>query len=94
MAEAHGNRTHPSRQNRDANGFEVREGHQTPGASALDYVGKRFVEAPASRVLFCAPSDRGAVAQLGERLNGIQEVDGSIPFSSTITVALARSEAA
>jgi hypothetical protein len=25
----------------------------------------------------------GAVAQLGERLNGIQEVDGSIPFSST-----------
>ena len=26
---------------------------------------------------------RGAVAQLGERLNGIQEVDGSIPFSST-----------
>ena len=27
---------------------------------------------------------RGAVAQLGERLNGIQEVEGSIPFSSTI----------
>ena len=27
---------------------------------------------------------RGAVAQLGERLNGIQEVDGSIPFGSTI----------
>ena len=26
----------------------------------------------------------GAVAQLGERLNGIQEADGSIPFSSTI----------
>ncbi len=26
----------------------------------------------------------GAVAQLGERLNGIQEVDGSIPFSSTL----------
>ena len=25
----------------------------------------------------------GAVAQLGERLNGIQEADGSIPFSST-----------
>jgi biotin synthase len=25
----------------------------------------------------------GAVAQLGERLNGIQEVDGSTPFSST-----------
>jgi hypothetical protein len=27
---------------------------------------------------------RGAVAQLGERLNGIQEADGSIPFSSTV----------
>ena len=26
---------------------------------------------------------RGDVAQLGERLNGIQEVDGSIPFVST-----------
>ena len=28
-------------------------------------------------------SSRGAVAQLGERLNGIQEVVGSIPSSST-----------
>ena len=28
----------------------------------------------------------GAVAQLGERLNGIQEADGSIPFSSTIEI--------
>ncbi len=27
--------------------------------------------------------DLGAVAQLGERLNGIQEVGGSIPLSST-----------
>ena len=26
----------------------------------------------------------GAIAQLGERLNGIQEVSGSIPLSSTI----------
>jgi hypothetical protein len=25
----------------------------------------------------------GAIAQLGERLNGIQEVSGSIPLSST-----------
>ncbi len=25
----------------------------------------------------------GAVAQLGERVNGIHEVEGSIPFSST-----------
>jgi hypothetical protein len=28
-------------------------------------------------------SRRGAVAQLGERLNGIQEVVGSIPIGST-----------
>ena len=26
----------------------------------------------------------GAVAQLGERMNGIHEVEGSIPFGSTI----------
>jgi hypothetical protein len=30
------------------------------------------------------PKNFGAVAQLGERLNGIQEVVGSIPISSTI----------
>ena len=30
----------------------------------------------------------GAVAQLGERLNGIQEVEGSIPFRSTFFLAL------
>ena len=83
MAEAHGNRTHPSRRNRDANGFEVREGHQAPGASSAIMSEGRFVEASANGVLSCAPSNRGAVAQLGERLNGIQEVDGSIPFSST-----------
>ena len=29
------------------------------------------------------PRPCGAVAQLGERLNGIQEVEGSIPFGST-----------
>jgi hypothetical protein len=29
----------------------------------------------------------GAVAQLGERLTGSQEVDGSIPFSSTISLS-------
>ena len=40
------------------------------------------------------PTFRGAVAQLGERLNGIQEVDGSIPFGSTKnhTETLATSE--
>jgi hypothetical protein len=28
----------------------------------------------------------GAIAQLGERLNGIQEVRGSIPLGSTIVL--------
>ncbi len=28
-------------------------------------------------------SDSGAIAQLGERLHGMQEVSGSIPLSST-----------
>ena len=31
--------------------------------------------------------NRGAVAQLGERLNGIQEVVGSTPIGSTIRLA-------
>jgi hypothetical protein len=30
------------------------------------------------------PDREGAIAQLGERLNGIQEVVGSIPIGSTI----------
>ena len=29
------------------------------------------------------PKDFGAIAQLGERYNGIVEVNGSIPFGST-----------
>jgi hypothetical protein len=36
-----------------------------------------------SHFSFLPLSFRGAVAQLGERLNGIQEVEGSIPFGST-----------
>ena len=32
----------------------------------------------------CFPTS-GGIAQLGERLNGIQEVSGSIPLISTIT---------
>jgi hypothetical protein len=32
---------------------------------------------------FSGGSKRGGVAQLGERLNGIQEVSGSIPLTST-----------
>src|SRR6187200_3286546 len=34
---------------------------------------------------------RGAIAQLGERLHGMQEVDGSIPSGSTRTKARSRS---
>jgi hypothetical protein len=37
----------------------------------------------AAKLLFCHP-DRGAVAQLGERLVRNEEVSGSIPLSSTI----------
>ena len=33
---------------------------------------------------FCYYTSGGAVAQLGERLNGIEEVRGSSPLSSTI----------
>ena len=41
-------------------------------------------EGPAKNRTVWVQIDRfGAVAQLGERLNGIQEADGSIPFSST-----------
>ena len=38
MAEACGSRTHPSRSSRDADGFEVREGHRAPCASGADYL--------------------------------------------------------
>jgi hypothetical protein len=43
--------------------------------------GRRSLTPPAPPVRL--PRLSGAVAQLGERLNGIQEVDGSIPFGST-----------
>lgn len=33
MAEACGSRTHPSRETREATGFEDREGHRAPWAS-------------------------------------------------------------
>ena len=35
----------------------------------------------------CFPEGPGGVAQLGERLNGIQEVRGSIPLTSMAGVA-------
>jgi hypothetical protein len=48
--------------------------------------GKRFSTAQNSMIpdrRFLIP-ERGAIAQLGERLNGIQEVGGSTPPGSTI----------
>ncbi len=36
------------------------------------------------RISMCSPP-YGGIAQLGERLNGIQEVSGSIPLISTKT---------
>ena len=38
---------------------------------------------PGPRIFGTGSSKFGAIAQLGERLNGIQEVTGSIPVSST-----------
>jgi hypothetical protein len=38
---------------------------------------------PLGSTLFLPVAYRGAVAQLGERLNGIQEVVGSTPIGST-----------
>jgi hypothetical protein len=38
---------------------------------------------PWRRLFGTRSSQFGAIAQLGERLNGIQEVTGSIPVSST-----------
>jgi hypothetical protein len=55
----------------------------TPAAAAAAF------DAAARPVVHHAqPSLGGAVAQLGERLTGSQEVDGSIPFSSTIFIRL------
>jgi hypothetical protein len=38
----------------------------------------------ASRIV--APPFRGGIAQLGERLHGMQEVSGSIPLTSTTKI--------
>ena len=43
------------------------------------------------RPLECASSLFGGIAQLGERLHGMQEVSGSIPLTSTTTGCSARS---
>ena len=36
------------------------------------------------KLIYFSKRNSGAIAQLGERLNGIQEVCGSIPHSSTV----------
>ncbi len=41
-------------------------------------------EAPVSALSIHTVSQRRAIARVGERLNGIQEVGGSIPPGSTI----------
>ena len=41
---------------------------------------------PVAGLLVCSALRHGAIAQLGERLNGIQKVRGSNPLSSTIYV--------
>ncbi len=38
------------------------------------------------RLIFKFDINCGGIAQLGERLNGIQEVSGSIPLISTISL--------
>gem|GEM_PF-4381694 len=44
----------------------------------------RFAGVPGAQTLRCRDTaPRGAIAQLVERLNGIQEVSGSTPLSST-----------
>ena len=40
---------------------------------------------PLGQGYYFAPQRRGAIAQLGERLHGMQEVSGSIPLGSTKT---------
>ena len=54
---------------------EAQDGLMSP---ALDQFGGRALYAP-------LPS-AGAIAQLGERLNGIQEVRGSTPLGSTTEI--------
>ena len=51
----------------------------TKTQKALDF----SVECGIIRTLFRSKTEHGGIAQLGERLNGIQEVRGSIPLIST-----------
>ncbi len=49
---------------------------------------------PLGQGYYFAPQRRGAIAQLGERLHGMQEVSGSIPLGSTNLSALGRRKVA
>ena len=49
---------------------------------------------PLGQGYYFAPQRRGAIAQLGERLHGMQEVSGSIPLGSTKLSALGRRKVA
>ena len=44
---------------------------------------KRLTNASGFAIIIFVKSKNGGIAQLGERLNGIQEVSGSIPLIST-----------
>ena len=66
---------------KELNGTED-EGHQVPGLQRGHGLDSRKALAYAS-----AAETHGAIAQLGERYNGIVEVGGSIPPGSTITPA-------
>ena len=50
------------------------------GACAMSVC--RLIDAPAKSILFPSWSAPGGVAQLGERLHGMQEVRGSSPLTS------------
>ncbi len=55
-----------------------------PGRQALaQFAVTAYLGVPPAQPLAGFPTLAGAVAQLGERLNGIQEVRGSIPLGST-----------
>ena len=58
-------------------------GRHRRGAPLAPSAGELAACMPAGRLPYLRSHFGGAVAQLGERLNGIQEVDGSIPFGST-----------
>ncbi|MEA2731020.1 MAG: hypothetical protein QOF70_5495 [Acetobacteraceae bacterium] len=60
-------------------------GSRVAGRSACRQLFSRHLPLiPRNDVAIPPASPVGAVAQLGERLNGIQEVRGSIPLGSTI----------